>query len=48
MEGLWPVFGEYEFAYYGFSTEQIMMFFSIGCAASLFVGSFLGVLSDLV
>ncbi|KAI3462706.1 hypothetical protein Pfo_019369 [Paulownia fortunei] len=48
MEGLWAVFGEYELAYYGFSKEQMLAFLSVGCAVSLFIGSFLGMLSDLV
>lgn len=48
MEGLWAVFGEYESAYYGFSKEQMLTFLSVGYAASLFIGSFLGMLSDLM
>ncbi|KAK6152768.1 hypothetical protein DH2020_012407 [Rehmannia glutinosa] len=48
MQGLWAVFGEYELAYYGFSKEQMLTFISVGYAVSLFFGSFLGMLSDLV
>ncbi|KAK6125288.1 hypothetical protein DH2020_040977 [Rehmannia glutinosa] len=48
MEGSWAVIGEYEFAYYGFSKEQMLKSLCIGYAISLFFGSFLGMLSDLV
>ncbi|KAL7131635.1 hypothetical protein ABFS83_12G017600 [Erythranthe nasuta] len=48
MEGLWAVFGEYEFAYYRLSKEQMVTFLSVGYAASLSIGSFLGMISDLV
>ncbi|KZV35471.1 major facilitator superfamily domain-containing protein 5-like [Dorcoceras hygrometricum] len=48
MEGLWAVFGEFEFAYYGLNKEQMLVSLCIGYAVSLFIGSFLGVLSDLV
>ncbi|KAL6512843.1 hypothetical protein OROHE_019633 [Orobanche hederae] len=48
MQGLWAVFGEYELAYFGLSKEQMLTFLSVGYAVSLFIGSFLGVLSDLI
>ncbi|CAN6541933.1 unnamed protein product [Malus baccata var. baccata] len=48
MEGVWSVFGEFELAYYGLSREQMMFSLCVGFAASLIVGSFLGVLSDLI
>ncbi|XP_042042923.1 uncharacterized protein LOC121788113 isoform X2 [Salvia splendens] len=48
MEGLWAVFGEYELAYYGFSKDQLLNVISVGFAVSLFIGSFIGVLSDLL
>lgn len=48
MVGLWAVFGEYELAYYGLSNDQMLTFLSVGFAVSLFIGSFLGVLSDLL
>ncbi|XP_073037889.1 uncharacterized protein [Primulina eburnea] len=48
MEGLWDVFGEYELTYYGLNKEQMLVLLCVGCAVSLFIGSFLGVLSDLV
>lgn len=48
MEGLWSVFGEFELAYYGLSREQMMFSLCVGFAASLLIGSFLGVLSDVM
>ncbi|KAL0350536.1 UNVERIFIED_CONTAM: hypothetical protein Sradi_4202800 [Sesamum radiatum] len=48
MEGLWAMFGEYELAYYGLSKEQLLKSLYIGFAVSMFIGSFLGVLSDLL
>ncbi|KAJ0098086.1 hypothetical protein Patl1_28563 [Pistacia atlantica] len=48
MEGLWSVFGEYELVYYGVSKEQMVLFLCLGYAAALFVGTFLGMLSDLI
>ncbi|KAL1567852.1 hypothetical protein AAHA92_03282 [Salvia divinorum] len=48
LEGLWAVFGEYELAYYGFSKDQVLNVISVGFAVSLFIGSFIGVLSDLL
>ncbi|CAI9763356.1 unnamed protein product [Fraxinus pennsylvanica] len=48
IEGLWPVFGEYEWAYYGVSKEQMVMSLCVGYGVSLFIGSFLGMLSDLI
>ncbi|KAL0450200.1 UNVERIFIED_CONTAM: hypothetical protein Slati_1576400 [Sesamum latifolium] len=48
MEGLWAMFGEYELAYYGLSKEQLLKSLYIGFAVSVFIGSFLGVLSDLL
>ncbi|KAJ8550017.1 hypothetical protein K7X08_033724 [Anisodus acutangulus] len=48
MEGLWAVFGEYEMLYNGVSSEQIIVSLCIGYAVTLFVGTFLGVLSDLI
>ncbi|KAG8373859.1 hypothetical protein BUALT_Bualt11G0069000 [Buddleja alternifolia] len=47
-EGLWGVFGEYELAYYGLNKEQMLSLLCGGYAVSLFIGSFLGILSDLV
>uniref|UniRef100_A0A5B7AGD5 Putative molybdate-anion transporter-like isoform X1 n=1 Tax=Davidia involucrata TaxID=16924 RepID=A0A5B7AGD5_DAVIN len=48
MEGLWSVFGEYELAYYGVSREQMVLSLSVGYATALFLGTFLGMLSDLI
>ncbi|KAJ8544863.1 hypothetical protein K7X08_017446 [Anisodus acutangulus] len=48
MEGLWAVFGEYEMLYNGVSREQMIVSLCLGYAAALFVGSFLGVLSNLI
>ncbi|PSS30705.1 Molybdate-anion transporter like [Actinidia chinensis var. chinensis] len=48
MEGLWSVFGEYELAYYGVDKEQMVLSLCIGYAAALFLGTFLGMLSDLI
>lgn len=48
MEGLWSVFGEYELVYYGVAKEQMMLLLCAGFSAALFVGSFLGMISDLM
>ncbi|XP_019265223.1 PREDICTED: uncharacterized protein LOC109242814 [Nicotiana attenuata] len=48
MEGLWEVFREYEMAYNGISREQMIVSLCLGYAAALFVGTFLGMLSDLI
>ncbi|KAL3526860.1 hypothetical protein ACH5RR_011516 [Cinchona calisaya] len=48
MEGLGSLFGEYEWAKYGVSKEQMVVYVCVGCAASLFIGTFLGMLSDLM
>lgn len=48
MEGLWSVFGEYELVNLGASKEEMMLFLSIGFAAALFVGTFLGMVSDFM
>lgn len=48
MEGLLAVFGEYELAYHGVSREQMVISLCIGYTAALFVGTFLGMLSDLM
>lgn len=48
MEGMWSVFGEYEMAYFGFNKEQMVSSLIIGSASALFVGTFLGMLSDLM
>ncbi|CAK9186284.1 unnamed protein product [Ilex paraguariensis] len=47
LEGLWSVFGESELAYYGVSKEQIVLSLCVGYAVSLFIGPFLGIVSDL-
>ncbi|XP_010271985.1 PREDICTED: molybdate-anion transporter-like isoform X2 [Nelumbo nucifera] len=48
MEGLGSVFGEFEYAYYGLSKEQMVVSLCIGSAASLLVGTSLGILSDVI
>ncbi|XP_060195605.1 uncharacterized protein LOC132624881 isoform X2 [Lycium barbarum] len=48
MEGLLAVFGEYELVYHGVSREQMVISLCIGYAAALFVGTFLGMFSDLI
>ncbi|CAL5370994.1 unnamed protein product [Camellia sinensis] len=48
MEGLWSVFGEYELSYYGVGREQMVLSLCVGYAAALFLGTFLGMLSDLM
>ncbi|XP_023518488.1 molybdate-anion transporter-like isoform X2 [Cucurbita pepo subsp. pepo] len=48
MEGLWSVYGEFELTYRGVNREEIVSSLCVGYAASLFVGTFLGVLSDLI
>ncbi|XP_024974526.1 molybdate-anion transporter [Cynara cardunculus var. scolymus] len=48
MEGMWSVFGEYEMAYFGASREQMVSYLIIGCVSAFFVGTCLGMLSDLI
>ncbi|GMH06373.1 hypothetical protein Nepgr_008213 [Nepenthes gracilis] len=48
LEGFWSVFGEYEMANYGVSRENMALSLCVGCLASLFAGTFLGMLSDVV
>lgn len=48
MEGLWSVFGEYDLAYYGVNKEKMVLSLCVGYAAALFIGTFLGILSDLM
>ncbi|XP_022132600.1 molybdate-anion transporter [Momordica charantia] len=48
MDGLWSVYGEFEFTYRGVSREQIVLSLCVGYAAALFIGTFLGVLSDFI
>ncbi|XP_042508075.1 molybdate-anion transporter [Macadamia integrifolia] len=48
MEGLGSVFGEFEYASYGISREQIVLSLCVGSAASLLVGSLLGIIGDLI
>ncbi|OMO56524.1 hypothetical protein CCACVL1_26485 [Corchorus capsularis] len=48
LEGLWSVYGEFELVYYGVSKEDTVSFLCIGFGVALFVGSFLGLLSDLI
>ncbi|KAM7507169.1 hypothetical protein LguiA_017622 [Lonicera macranthoides] len=48
LEGLWSAFGEFELVYYGVSREHMVLSLSVGFAATIFLGSFLGVLSDLI
>ncbi|KAJ4826656.1 hypothetical protein Tsubulata_001536 [Turnera subulata] len=44
MEGVWSVFGEFEFA----SKDQMLISLSFGYGAALLVGTFLGMLSDSI
>ncbi|KAE8704119.1 Acyl-CoA-binding-like protein isoform 1 [Hibiscus syriacus] len=48
LEGLWSVYGEFELFYYGISKEDTVTFLLIGFGAALFVGRFLGLVSDLI
>lgn len=48
MDGLESMFGEYEFALYGISREQMTWYLSIGAVAALVFGTFSGVLFDMV
>ncbi|KAK8606884.1 hypothetical protein V6N13_052637 [Hibiscus sabdariffa] len=48
LEGLWSVYGEFELVYHGISKEDTVTFLLIGFGAALFVGSFLGPVSDLI
>lgn len=48
LEGLDFAFGEFEFAHYGVSREQILLSIFVGHASSLFFGTFIGAFSDLI
>jgi len=48
MEGLWSVFGEYEFASYGIGRETMVKSLCYGYATALFAAPFLGVFSDVM
>lgn len=48
MEGMLSVFGEYEMAYFGVSKDQMVSSLIIGCASALFLGTGMGMLSDLM
>lgn len=48
MEGVWAVYGESELASYGASKEEIVWYLFVGFGASLFLGSFFGLLSDVM
>ncbi|XAR57732.1 hypothetical protein NMG60_11025981 [Bertholletia excelsa] len=48
LEGLWPVFGEYEFSHYGVAKGHMVLYLCVGYAAALFVGTFSGMLSDII
>ncbi|KAG4115138.1 hypothetical protein ERO13_D12G072900v2 [Gossypium hirsutum] len=48
LDGLWLVYGEFELVYYGISKEDTVTFMLIGFGAALFVGSLLGLVSDLI
>lgn len=48
MDGLESMFGEYEFALYGISREQMTCYLSIGAVVALVFGTFSGVLFDMV
>lgn len=42
------MYGEFELVYYGISKEDTVTFVVIGFGAALFVGSLLGLVSDLM
>lgn len=48
MEGLWSVFGEYEFASYGIGRETMVKSLCYGYTTALFAAPFLGVFSDMM
>ncbi|XP_052204683.1 uncharacterized protein LOC127809706 isoform X2 [Diospyros lotus] len=48
MEGLWSVVGENELAYYGVGRGYMVLSLCVAYAAALFLGTLLGVLSDLI
>ncbi|KAJ4962700.1 hypothetical protein NE237_022639 [Protea cynaroides] len=48
MEGLKSAVGEFEYASYGISREQIVSSLCIGSASSLLIGSSLGIFGDLI
>lgn len=48
MEGLHSVFGEEAFARYGIGREEMAIYLAGGAASSLFLGSLLGIVSDIM
>ncbi|KAE8686040.1 prolyl 4-hydroxylase subunit alpha-1 [Hibiscus syriacus] len=48
LEGLWSVYGEFELLYHGIGKEDTVTFLLIGFGVALFVGSFFGLISDLI
>ncbi|XP_073011503.1 uncharacterized protein [Typha latifolia] len=48
IEGIHSVFGEYEYVQYGLSREQMVLVLAAGAAAALFIGTFSGILSDVI
>ncbi|KAK1273954.1 hypothetical protein QJS04_geneDACA012245 [Acorus gramineus] len=48
IEGLGSVFGDFEYVQHGIGREAMALSLSVGSAASLFVGSFLGILFDVI
>ncbi|KAL6993823.1 hypothetical protein U1Q18_011936 [Sarracenia purpurea var. burkii] len=48
MEGLWLVFGEYELLHYGVGRKHMVLSLCVGYGAALFLGTFLGMASDLM
>jgi hypothetical protein len=46
MEGVWSVFGDFEFVYNGMSKEQILFSLCLGFGSSLLFASLLPFLSD--
>ncbi|KAI3860239.1 hypothetical protein MKX03_022545 [Papaver bracteatum] len=48
IQGLQSVFGEFEYAYYGVSRDQMVVTLCIGSVAAILIGTFLGMISDII
>ncbi|KAI3950028.1 hypothetical protein MKW92_013787 [Papaver armeniacum] len=48
IQCLQSVFGEFEYAYYGVSRDEMVVTLCIGSVAAILIGTFLGMISDII
>ncbi|RZC44551.1 hypothetical protein C5167_037497 [Papaver somniferum] len=48
IQGLQSVFGEFEYAYYGVSKDQMVITLCIGSVAAILIATLLGMISDII